>query len=393
METTSLEAGAVARADRDILDTSIADESAVSPSTYTPVKYCVVIPTFEERDNVQPLFERLAHVMSGSAWEAIFVDDDSQDGTAKEVLRLTQDHPNVRLIRRFGRRGLSSAAIEGMMATSAPIVAVIDGDMQHDEAILPEMLARIDSGAELALGTRYANAGSIGSWGGGRARISKLAGSVAARFNHNPVSDPMSGFFATRQDLIVELMPRLSIIGFKLLLDILMSSPRKLNVQEVPYGFRPRIAGKSKLDASVSAEYLLLLLEKQVGTWIPARFFLFGLVGAIGLVFHLLLLRFLLFAGAEFVVAQSVGVIITIASNFILNNLLTYRDRRLRGWAILPGLLSFYAVCGLGALTNVGVATFVYANQAGWLAAGVAGAAIGAVWNYAASSFFTWKNR
>lgn len=362
-------------------------------STWRPNRYCIIIPTFEERDNVQPLFERLRAVMAGRAWEAIFVDDNSQDGTPEEVLRLTNGYPNVRLIRRFGRRGLSSAAIEGMMATSAPVVAVMDADMQHDEAALPRLLDCIDEGADLALGTRYDGNGSIGDWGAGRARISRFATALASRFNHNPVSDPMSGFIAVRQNLIVELMPRLSIIGFKLLLDILMSSPRKLEIREVPYQFRTRVAGESKLDATVSIEFLLLLLEKKIGKWIPARFFLFMAVGGMGLVLHLLLLRLMLLAGVVFAVAQTLAVAITIASNFSLNNLLTYRDRRLHGWAMLRGLISFYAVCGLGALANIGVATFVYANHERWWVAGVAGAAIGAVWNYAASSFFTWKNK
>lgn len=358
-----------------------------------PILRAVIVPTFNERDNVGPLYDKICVVMPASRWEVIFVDDDSKDGTADAVRQLAEQHINVRLIRRFGRRGLSSAAIEGMMATTAPVVAVIDADMQHDEKILPDLFAAVEAGDDLALGTRYAGDGSIGDWDKSRARISRWATAVASRLNHNPVSDPMSGFLAVRQSLMVELMPRLSIIGFKLLLDILMSSPRKLQITEVNYHFRNRIAGESKLDSAVSLEFLMLLLEKKIGRWIPARFVMFVLVGSMGLILHLLLLRLFLAVNVSFPVAQAVAVGITIATNFILNNALTYRDRRLKGWAMAQGLASFYAICGVGAMANVGVATVVYSNNERWWLAGIAGAAISAVWNYAASSFLTWRNK
>lgn len=360
---------------------------------WVPPQYGVIIPTFEERDNVKPLFAKLQAVMPERGWEVIFVDDDSRDGTPEAIYELMALHPNVRLIRRFGRRGLSSAAVEGMMATAAPVVAVMDADMQHDEAILPALLQSIDDGSDVALGTRYAQDGSCGSWAQSRALISRFATGIAARVNKNPVSDPMSGFLCVRRDLMVELMPRLSLIGFKILLDILMSSPRKLKISEIPYHFRCRTAGESKLDVNVSVDFLLLLLEKKIGRFVPARLFLFLAVGGSGLVVHLLLLRSMLALGTSFMVAQAVAVAVSIASNFSLNNALTYRDRRLRGWSMVRGLLSFYAVCGIGAIANVGVASFLYLGHERWWVAGIAGAVIGAVWNYVASSFFTWRRK
>ncbi len=280
-----------------------------------------------------------------------------------------------------------------MMATAAPIVAVMDADMQHDEEVLPKLFQCVDDGADVALGTRYAQDGSLGSWTQSRALISRFATAVAARVNKNPVTDPMSGFLAVRRELVVDLMPRLSLIGFKILLDILMSSPGKLKLTEVPYHFRCRTAGESKLDVNVSIDFLLLLLEKKTGRFIPARLFLFAAVGGSGLFVHLLLLRLMLSLNATFVVAQSIAVAVAIASNFSLNNILTYRDRQLRGWRMLGGLLSFYAVCGIGAIANVGVASFLYLGNERWWVAGIAGAVIGAVWNYVASSFFTWRRK
>lgn len=357
------------------------------------LKWAIVVPTFRERENVAPLYRALQAAMPAEGWEVVFVDDASDDGTADVIMALARSNPNVRLVQRFGRRGLASAAIEGMMATIAPVVAVIDGDMQHDETILPNMFRAVDAGADLAIGSRYAGAGSTGDWSKNRVLISRFATKLSGGFGHNNVSDPMSGFIAIRRDLIVQIMPCLSIIGFKLLLDILLSSPMKLKIEEFHYTFKSRVAGESKLDAAVSSEFLFLLLEKKLGKWFPARFVMFIIVGGVGLCLNLILLRTFLHLDLPFTFSQTAAVCITIATNFYLNNLLTYRDRRLRGWRALRGMLSFYAVCGAGALANVGVAVAVYERHEQWWVAGVAGAAIGAVWNYAASSFLTWHKR
>lgn len=357
------------------------------------LKWAIVVPTFREKDNIAPLYRALQVAMPVEGWEVIFVDDASDDGTADVIMALARSHSNVRLVQRFGRRGLASAAIEGMMATVAPVVGVIDGDMQHDETILPNMFCAIDAGADLAIGSRYAGSGSTGDWSKNRVLISRFATKLSGGFGHNNVSDPMSGFIAIRRDLIVQIMPRLSIIGFKLLLDILLSSPMKLKIEEFHYTFRSRVAGESKLDAAVSLEFLFLLLEKRLGKWFPAKFAMFMLVGGVGLCLNLLLLRTFIHLDLPFSFSQTAAVGVTIATNFYLNNLLTYRDRRLRGWRVLRGLASFYAVCGAGALANVGVAIAVYDRHEQWWVAGVAGAAIGAVWNYAASSFLTWRKK
>lgn len=357
------------------------------------LKWAIIVPTFRERHNVEPLYQKIVEAMPPEGWEIIFVDDNSDDGTPETVEGLARRYSNIRLIRRFGRRGLSSAAIEGMMATVAPTLAVIDGDMQHDETILPQMLEAVSGGADIAIGTRYGGSGSTGDWSKKRVRISRFATMLTSGFDHNPVSDPMSGFIAIRRDLMIEIMPQLSIIGFKLLLDILLSSPRKLDIREFHYTFRSRVAGESKLDTAVSVEFLMLLVEKKVGRLIPTRFLMFMTVGCVGLVLHLTLLKALLVAALPFSMAQVIAVGLTIASNFFLNNLLTYSDKRLRGWAALRGLASFYLVCGAGALANVGTAMMVYNHDKQWWLAGIAGAAIGSVWNYAASSFFTWRKK
>jgi dolichol-phosphate mannosyltransferase len=204
----------------------------------------------------------------------------------------------------------------------------------------------------------------------------------------------MGGFFVVRHSCLLAALPRLSGTGFKILLDLLASSPEPLSVVELPYRFRRRTAGISKLDSLVTLQFVSLLIEKRIGHLIPIRLLMFLSVGALGLVIHLAALRLLLWgAGTSFNTAQTIAVIAAIAFNFALNNIFTYRDQRLRGTAIFRGLASFYLVCGLGALANIGIADLIYSTEHRWWIAGIAGATIGAVWNYAASSFLTWNRK
>lgn len=358
----------------------------------------VIVPTLNEVGNVAAIVDALDRALVGIDWEVIFVDDWSLDGTPEAIAGIAAaratPQAGVRLQRRFGRRGLSSAVVEGALGTTAAYIAVIDADGQHDETILPDLLAAVAEGrADIAVGTRYGAGGSIGEWAESRILLSKTATRLSRRLTRTPISDPMSGFFVMRQSMLVTLLPRLSSIGFKILFDILMSSPTPLKVHEVPYRFRNRVSGSSKLDTATAVEFVLLILDKLAGRWIPARLILFAAVGGFGLLVHLAILRLSLEAGLIFGQAQGVAVGLTIAVNFALNNQLTFRDRRLRGRALVRGLLSFYLICGLGAVANVGVGSVVYASQYRWWLAGLAGAAIGSIWNYAASSLLTWKQR
>jgi dolichol-phosphate mannosyltransferase len=354
----------------------------------------VVIPTFNEAENVVPLLAKLERALEGIAWEAIFVDDWSTDGTGAVVQELSRTRSNVRLISRYGRRGLSSAVIEGMLASSAPAFVVIDADLQHDERIIPELYWSITEGpADVAIGTRYAAGGSTGEWAQSRVRISGFATKLARLFPMPEVSDPMSGFFAVKREAMMDALPHLSTTGFKILLDLLVSSPRRLEVAEVPYKFRQRVAGESKLDSAIAFEFGMLILDKMVGRWVSPRFIMFGAVGSLGVLLHLTFLSIFLGAGGLFAAAQTGAVVLTIAANFLLNNQLTYRDRRLSGLKLLKGLAGFYLVCGLGAIANVGVGSMVFASQHIWWVAGLAGAVIGSLWNYMASSILVWKKR
>ncbi len=355
----------------------------------------VIVPTFNERDNVVTLFRRIDTALPGIAWEAIFVDDNSPDGTWDVVRQLSHDDPRARCVRRIGRRGLSGACIEGILASSAPCVAVIDADLQHDETQLAKMLGILERDeAELVVGSRYIDGGSADSFNRQRAGASQFATSLAKRTLGVAIADPMSGFFMMRRDKFEQLAPQLSIQGFKILLDIVATARGELRTVEIPYSFGLRLHGESKLDSMVALDFLGLVLAKLTNDTVSLRFLLFAMVGSIGLIVHLIALYISLEGfHVPFAEAQAIGALTAMTSNFLLNNFLTYRDQRLKGFGILRGLLLFYLVCGVGLMANVGVAFSVYDQEPIWWLAGAAGALMGVVWNYAMSGLFVWRKR
>jgi dolichol-phosphate mannosyltransferase len=368
---------------------------AVDPRTFyedAPLELALIIPTFNEAANVRKLLDLLSEALRGIHWEAIFVDDDSGDGTADLIRGIGRTNIRVRVLQRLGRRGLSSAVIEGMMATSAPVLAVIDADLQHDETILPRLYRAVRDGADLAVGSRYAVEGGMGDWDKRRQAISRGATFIAQRFLKTELSDPMSGFFVISREALVASLPKLSGGGFKILLDIAASAPEPLKLVELPYVFRERHSGDSKLDLMVTAEYLKLIADKALGHIVPIRLLLFMLVGGLGVGVHLGVLGGLLLSGlVTFAAAQAAAVWTSMTFNFALNNIFTYSDRRLRGLRFFTGILSFYAVCLVGAAANVGIGTYIHGTNHSWWVAGIAGALIGSVWNFAASSVITWR--
>ncbi len=358
-----------------------------------PPQLCVVVPTFNERDNVAELVRRLERCLQGCRWEVIFVDDDSPDGTAKAVRELAERDRRIRCLHRLGRRGLSTACIEGMLASSAPYLAVIDGDLQHDESLLPHMLEAIESQPlDLVIGSRYLAGGSAGGLNRRRAWASRLATRLSRRLVPPDLSDPVSGFFMLRREVFEASVRQLSGIGFKILLDLFASAPQPLRFLELPYEFRARRAGVSKLDGQALWDYGMLLLDKLVGRFVPARFIAFILVGGLGVAVHMVVLTLLFRAlGVSFMLAQTAATLVAMTGNYALNNVLTYRDMQLKGRAWLRGWVSFTIACSIGAIANVGVARYLFAADATWVLAGLAGIVVGAVWNYVITMTYTWK--
>jgi dolichol-phosphate mannosyltransferase len=357
------------------------------------VELTIVIPTLNERDNILPLIRRLDSALDGISFEVIFVDDESSDGTVQELEALARSRADVRVLRRIGRRGLSSACIEGMLASTAPYLAVMDADMQHDETLLPEMLRllRGDS-SDIVIGSRYLEDARLDHWSGSRLMVSRIGGRLARLIVPEDLTDPMSGFFMVKREVLDRVVRRLSGLGFKILLDIFASTPEPLRFTELAYRFGTRVAGESKLGSLVAWEYAMLLADKLCGPWVPVRFIAFSLIGTSGIVVHMLALT-VAFRGLsiQFEYSQAIATLVAMTSNFVLNNLLTYRDRRLRGWAMLRGLLTFYLACSIGAVANVGLASYLFHVEFKWVLAALAGILISAVWNYAVTRVYTWQ--
>jgi dolichol-phosphate mannosyltransferase len=355
----------------------------------------IVVPTFSEAENIAELYARISAVLGSESWEIIFVDDDSPDGTADLARQLSNQDHRVRCIQRIGRRGLATAVVEGALSSSAPFVAVMDADLQHDESLLPVMLNELRSrDLDIIVGSRYMAGGGTGEWSDRRKAISRLGGRLAKGLVPDNLNDPMSGFFAMRAEALRDAARQLSGYGYKILLDLFVSARRPLRFAEVPYTFKPRLHGESKLDSLVAWEYLMLLVDKRIGHIISPRLLFFVMVGGSGVVLHYLVLS-TLYVGIKlpFAVSQLTGTVLAMTFNFFLNNLFTYRDRRLRGMRLWRGLLSFYAVCGLGALANIGVAAYAFSQQVQWAVSAGAGILVGTLWNYLATARYTWGSR
>jgi len=355
----------------------------------------VVVPTFKERANVPLLVEKLARTLAGVDWEVIFVDDNSPDGTAAAVRAIGAADGRVRCIRRIGRRGLAGACIEGMLASQARYVAVMDADLQHDERLLTGMLEKLRGDVDLAVASRYVAGGSAaGLSSAGREHASRLSTTLAQRLLGVSLSDPMSGFFMIRRERFEELAPRLSTQGFKILLDIAATAHGTLRIAELPFVFAERQHGESKLDTRVALDFVALIIAKLTNDAVSFRFLLFCLVGLTGIAIHMATLQFALNVMAlGFGAAQTVATVAAITWNFVLNNMFTYRDQRLAGLQFVTGLIRFQVICAVGAISNVGIASVIYERDPNWWVAGLGGALMGAVWNYVVSAAFVWRQR
>ena len=244
----------------------------------------IIVPTYDERENLRPLLKCLAETLGNIDYEVIIVDDDSTDCTAAAARSIAQQDRRIRILQRIGRRGLASAAVEGMLASSAPFLLVMDADLQHDEKIIPSMLEKIKSGSlDVVIATRNSEGGSMGDFAAERVGLSKAGRLLSASVSKVTVSDPMSGFFIVTSKYFHRVVHNLSCVGFKILVDLLASAKGNVRVGEVGYRFRNRVYGGSKLDILVGLEYLQLLLHKLTRGIVPVSYLLFALTGSVGI--------------------------------------------------------------------------------------------------------------
>jgi dolichol-phosphate mannosyltransferase len=360
-----------------------------------PLDISLVIPTLNESANILPLLQRLDRALVGISWEVLFVDDDSKDGTATLIRTIGRDRPNVRVLHRIGRRGLSTACIEGIMASSAPYIAVMDADMQHDEAILPEMLRKVrDEKYDIAVGSRNVGNGSMGEFSSKRIFLSNAGKKLSQFVCGIHIEDPMSGYFLFEREFALSTVRHMSGYSFKILVDLLSASPTPPRFAEVPYTFRGRVHGESKLDPNTLLEFGILLIHKAIRGFLPVRFVLFSIIGFSGVTLHMTVLALTYRSGKmDFPEAHALATGCAMFSNFWLNNQFTFRERRLKGWRILKGALTFCIVCTVGALSSIALAGWIFAHGGPWYVAGIAGTVIAAVWNFGVTSVITWPER
>ncbi len=364
------------------------------------MRVSVVLPTYNEAPNLPELVPKIVETLQGIRHEVILVDDDSPDGTWRVAEKLGDRFAEVRLVRRIGRRGLASAVIEGFLAAKGAVLVAADADGQHDFRLLTELLSAVEGdAADLAVASRYVPGGSVGDWDERRQALSRFATRLAQRLCRVPVTDPLSGFFAVSRSTFTAALPHLNPVGFKILLDLLVHLPPGARVCEVPLRFGSRRHGTSKLSRLVQLQFLEFIYDVTLGRRVPLTLVKYCVVGALGVIVNTL--AFLAVSAMLGPVAQdtlhgfSIAVIVAteaaIVFNFILNNAWTFSLARLSGARVVAGFLLYNAACALGALANVAVSGLLFSR--GWPrgAAVVAGALVGAGWNYTMSRLATWK--
>jgi len=354
-------------------------------------KVSVVICTLDEHEAIGGVLDEVIAELSGLPYEIIVVDDSADDRTAQVVLARARLHPTVRLVGRDGTNGLASAAIAGWDVARGGILAIMDGDGQHDPRLIRRMLARLArTPVDVVVASRYLGASGSGLTGC-RHWVSRAGVGFADLLLGLRLADPLSGCFLMTRDWYEAVRPRLSGLGFKILIDVLASGQRQPGVLQIATALRPRTGGVSKLDLRVAFDLLALLVEKRTAGTVSARMIQFLLVGLTGLVVHLVVLGAGQRLGAPFWLGQSCAILLAMGWNFGLNNGLTFRDRRLRGRALWRGLASFYVACLGGAAVSEAVGAGLHALDVPWFVAGAAGALLGAFWNYRAVQRLTWR--
>lgn len=359
----------------------------------------LILPTYNEAKNLPELLPSLKKVLEFIPHEIIIVDDDSPDGTWRIAHELSEEADDIHVIRRIGRRGLSSAVVEGFLAAKGDVLAVMDADGQHDLLLLPKLFHTVQSGVNIAIGSRYVAGGSVGEWDEQRYALSRIATKLARRLCKVDVQDPMSGFFAIDRETFENALPNLNPKGFKILLDFLVHVPKETVAKELPFRFGQRLHGESKLSRRVQIEFLEYLYDVMFGKYIPLTFIKYCIVGSLGVIVHLstylLVSRFLLASGDlslyGFSLAVIVAIEVAILFNFILNNMWTFAHARLRGLAALMGFLKFNIACAIGALANYATAAFLFSRGTAELIAVIVGAFVGVFWNYTINRLMTWK--
>jgi len=357
----------------------------------------IVIPTYNERDNISKILEMLDKSLKRVHHEIVFVDDNSPDGTNFEIKNFIKNSSKIHLIHRVGRRGLSGAIIEGIFAAKSELVAVMDCDLQHDATKLKDMLDLFSKNASLdiVVGSRFTNNGeiSINAFSKIRKLGSKVTTFLIKKLLRIKSTDPLSGFFMVKKESFLKKSDKLQTQGFKVLADFLATSGTTIEIREIGYSFKNRVAGESKMSFLTALELIGLVLSQILKGRVSIRFILFCMVGLSGIFVQLSITGLAILLIDQFPTSQTLGIVAAMTSNYFLNNIITFQERKLKSLDLIRGLFSFYLICSLGAFTNIAIATYLFSFSSNWLISSFIGACFGAVWNFTLTSIFTWKSK
>ena len=355
----------------------------------------IILPTFNESGSINEMILSLLELTQHHQIEILIVDDDSADGTANIVRELARQDSRIRIIQRVGRSGLASAIKEGLIAAVHPLAIVMDSDGQHEPLSVQKAFEELRAGSDLVAGSRFLDRSEIHGLSSRRTDGSTMANRLARWSlpkSYAHLTDYMSGFIALKLDVCLPIVRKVDVNGFKFLYELLAISKGQLRITEIPLRFQPRLHGNSKLDYAVLWDFLISLIHTFTFRLLPRRAISFGLVGASGVVIQLLSTFILMSMGLSFSQSLPLAVITAASSNYLVNNILTFGDRRQKGRQLLKGLLKFLLVASLPTLANVGLATGFYNMvQSHAVLAQLAGIIVVYIWNYAASSRFVWN--
>ena len=350
----------------------------------------VVVPTYNEAANVQMIYDGLAEALSDRSWELVVVDDDSPDGTADAVRALGRQHDNVRCVQRVQERGLCSAVHWGVQAAHGDVVVIMDGDLQHEPALIPKMIEALQAGHDIVSGSRFLEGAAEKGLSERRRRLSDWGNRLTNRFLGTALSDPLTGFFATSRRLFLESIPQMQADGFKVFFDLVYHN-RNVTIRELPFAFQRRRHGQSKLDLYVLWLLACDIVSKLSRGMLPPRLISFVGVGLIGSIFHFAILYASMDLGAVFWVAQAIATVVAMVFNFTINNVLTYSDDRLRGTAFYKGLLLYSLIASVGIVANVSTAQIAYLRLHGHtFIAAATGLVIDVIWRFVVSNRLIW---
>mgnify|MGYP001166224958 FL=1 len=358
----------------------------------------IVIPTFNEQNNISGIIDQLLKLDINYEIEIIVVDDNSIDGTAAFVREFSRIDRRVRLIIRMGRSGLSSAIKEGCLCASGEVIAVMDADGQHDPLYIEQALNKLEINKfDILVGSRFIEGSKIKGLSKRRERSSSIA-NYLARLSlygfYSHLTDYMSGFILFKRNSCIKFIEKIDVNGFKFFYELLALSKGKLKVIEIPLVFKERIYGNSKLDFPVVWDFLISLIHSFIRRIIPRRAVSFALVGSSGVVVQLLTIYFFMSVTSfDFEKVLPVGVVIAATSNFTINNFFTFRTNKLSGKRFYLGLMKFLLVSSLPIIANIGITTLFYSQLSiNSFISQIGGILVVFIWNYAASSKIVWNN-